>query len=193
MKKPVRSFVLCALFTALIVIGAQISIPLPLDMRLTLQMPVVLLSGIVLGSKKAAVSTAAYLVAGLMGLPVFANFSGGLAYAARPTFGFIVAFVPAAFVIGLICEKAGKTTSVVCFAAVITGFVIIYTIGLLYHFLAFALWLNNPEGFLPLFLGAGYALLIPKDFAAAVLVSLIGPKIKKYSLEDWPHEKNQHH
>jgi len=184
MKNPVRSFVLCALFTALIAVGAQVSIPLPLDMRLTLQMPLVLLCGIVLGSKKAAASTAAYLFAGLAGLPIFAGFSGGFSYAARPTFGFIAAFVPAAFVIGLICEKTEKTTPLVCFAAVSAGFVIIYTIGILYHFLAFTLWSNRPEGFLPLFLGTGYALLLPKDFAAAILVSLIGPRIKKYSLED---------
>ena len=193
MKKPIRSFVLCALFTALIAVGAQVSIPLPLDMRLTLQMPLVLLCGIVLGSKKAAASTAVYLAAGLAGLPVFAGFSGGVAYAARPTFGFIVSFIPAAFIVGLLYEKFKKKNLPACFAAVITGLLIIYTIGILYHFLAFALWLNSPEGFLPLFLGAGYALLIPKDFAAAVLVSLIGPRIKKHSLEDWPHEKNQHH
>ena len=174
----------CALFTALISIGAQISIPLPLDMRLTLQMSVVLLCGMALGSKRAAVSTTVYLIAGLLGLPVFTNFSGGLAYAARPTFGFIAAFVPAAFVIGLICEKAGKLTVPACMMAAAAGFVIIYAVGILYHCLAFALWLHAPQGFLPLFLGAGYALLIPKDFAAAVLVSLIGPKIKKYSSED---------
>jgi biotin transport system substrate-specific component len=147
-------------------------------------MPAVLLCGMALGAKRAAVSTAVYLVAGLLGLPVFSNFSGGLAYAARPTFGFVVAFVPAAFVVGLLCERPGKPTVPVCMMAAAAGFAIIYAIGILYHYLAFALWLHAPQGFLPLFLGAGYALLIPKDFAAAVLVSLIGPRIKKYSLED---------
>ena len=175
----VLSLTLCALFTALLAVGAQLSIPLPLDMRLTLQMPLVLLCGVVLGSKRAAVSTSAYLLAGLTGLPVFTNFSGGIAYVIKPTFGFIVSFIPAAFVIGLICEKAKKTSPLICFAAVSAGFVLIYVIGVLYHFFALMFWMNAPKGFLTLFLGAGYTLTLPKDFAAAILVSLIGARIAK--------------
>jgi len=180
MKESSCSMALCALFTALIVVGAQVSIPLPLDMRLTLQMPIVLLCGMVLGSKKAAASAAAYLISGLAGLPVFAGFSGGLGYVARPTFGFIASFIPAAFIVGLIYEKAGKKNSPVCFAAVGAGFAVIYTIGILYHFIALTFWLNTPTRLWRLFLGAGYALLILKDFVAAVLVSLIGAKINKH-------------
>ena len=179
-KNYTYSLTLCALFTALIAIGAQFSIPLPLDMRLTLQMPVVLLCGMVLGSKRAAVSTSVYLIAGLIGLPIFTNFSGGFGYITRPTFGFIIAFIPAAFIIGLICEKAKNANLLVYFIAVSAGFVIIYTFGILYHFLAFAFWMDAPKEFLTLFLGAGYALLIPKDFAAAVLVSFIGARMVKH-------------
>ena len=179
-RGKIISLTLCALFTALISIGAQFSLPLPLDMRLTLQMPVVLLCGIVLGAKRAVVSTAAYLISGLIGLPVFTNFSGGISYIARPTFGFIIAFIPAAFVISIICEKTKKTNLLACFTAVSIGFAIIYVVGIFYHFLALAFWLDTPKGFLTLFLGAGYALLIPKDFAAAVLVSLVGARIRKH-------------
>ena len=64
--------------------------------------------------------------------------------------------------------------------AVFAGFATIYTIGVLYHFIALAFWLNTPTGLWRLFLGAGYVLLILKDFAAAILVSLIGTKINKH-------------
>jgi len=183
-RKPARALALCALFTALMAVGAQISLPLPLEMRLTLQMPAVLLCGLALGPKKAAASAAAYLALGLAGLPVFANFSGGLAYALRPSFGFAAAFVPAAFVTGLISEKEKKAAVPVCMAAVGAGFAIVYAVGIAYHFLALALWMRAPQGFAALFLGAGYPLLLLKDLAAAALAALLGPKLKKYGSED---------
>jgi len=179
-KNYIYSLTSCALFTALIAIGAQFSIPLPLDMRLTLQMPFVFLCGIVLGSKRAVVSTSIYLISGIIGLPVFASFSGGPSCVVKPTFGFIIAFIPAVFVIGLIYEKAKHKNLLICFSAISAGLIIIYIIGILYHFIALTFWMNTPKNFISLFLGAGYALIIPKDLISAGFISIIITRITKY-------------
>ena len=62
--------------TAVIVIMAQISIPMPLGVPMTMQTFAITLAGIILGSKKGAVASLIYVLLGAVGVPVFANFSG---------------------------------------------------------------------------------------------------------------------
>ena len=79
----------CAIFTALITIGAFIQIPVPFMDYFTLQFFIVLLAGILLGSKLGALAVLLYVVIGLLGLPIFAA-GGGLAYIVRPSFGYLI-------------------------------------------------------------------------------------------------------
>jgi len=65
----------------------------------------VLIVGAALGAKRGAVTLGTYLAVGLAGLPVFAGPIAGPAYVAAPSFGFIVGFVPAAFVAGWFAER----------------------------------------------------------------------------------------
>jgi biotin transport system substrate-specific component len=98
-----RLFILAGLFAALTVFGAQIKIPLPY-VPLTLQTFFVLLSGHLLGPLYGAASQAAYLLLGLIGLPVFAE-GGGLAYIFKPTFGYLAGYPFASFVAGMIVHR----------------------------------------------------------------------------------------
>ena len=79
-----------ALFTALIAVLAQISIPLPGGVPLTLQTLAVPLAGIVLGPRRGTFSTLLYVLLGAIGIPVFANFTGGLGIVLGVTGGFII-------------------------------------------------------------------------------------------------------
>ena len=102
----------CALFAALIAIGAfiKVDIPLPMyTMHFTFQWFFVLMAGFLLGAKLATVSVIVYLSIGLVGVPVFAA-GGGPAYIFRPGFGFLLGFVLAAFVIGLLQKNVGKNS-----------------------------------------------------------------------------------
>jgi biotin transport system substrate-specific component len=92
----------CALFAVLTGIGANIKIPLPY-VPLTLQTVLVLMSGMLLGGRRAAVAMAMYMLTGLLGLPVFAG-GGGFQSLLSPSFGFVVGFIPAGWVTGRICE-----------------------------------------------------------------------------------------
>ena len=66
--------------TAVIVIMAQISIPMPLGVPMTMQTFAITLAGVILGSKKGAVASLIYVLLGAVGVPVFANFSGYVLY-----------------------------------------------------------------------------------------------------------------
>ncbi len=87
--------------SALTALGAQIAIPVPWSpVPITGQTFAVLLSGAVLGARRAFLAQALYLAQGSIGLPVFAAGSAGLAALAGPTGGYLVAFPFAAALTG---------------------------------------------------------------------------------------------
>ena len=83
---------------------AQVSIPM-WPVPITGQTLGVILVGAMLGARRGALSLALYALAGLAGVPWFANFGGGLAYALQPSFGFIIGFIATAWVVGRLSEK----------------------------------------------------------------------------------------
>lgn len=115
-----------ATFTALTVLGAKITLESG-EVPFTLQTMVVMLAGMVLGGRDAALSQIGYIGLLLIGLPVDAR-GLGFGVFAGPTWGFIVGFVPAAFVIGTICERFGNKIWVHLIAASI-GASIYFTTG----------------------------------------------------------------
>ena len=70
-----KNLMYCSLFTALIAVGAFIKIPIPF-VPFTLQFLFTTLAGLLLGSKMGAVSVIAYMVLGLVGLPIFSEGGG---------------------------------------------------------------------------------------------------------------------
>lgn len=101
-----QKMVLAALMAALTAAGAYMAIPIG-PVPIVLQSLFVILSGLVLGSRWAAASMAIYLLAGIIGLPVFAGGSGGLTKLLGPTGGYLVGFLLAAYLIGLVAERSG--------------------------------------------------------------------------------------
>ena len=123
----VRDITQTGIFTALTAAGAFISIPIG-PVPITLQSFFVLLSGIILGSKKAVFSQITYLLLGLIGFPVFAGFSGGIQSIFKPSFGFIIGYVAAAYAVGRLTEE--KTVTQYPWPAVLKGTLIIYNFRL---------------------------------------------------------------
>lgn len=99
----ITNLILCSLFTALIAVGAFIKIPVPV-VPFTLQFLFTTLAGLLLGSKKGAISVVAYMVLGLVGLPIFSE-GGGFWYVMKPSFGYIIGFCIGTYVTGLIAER----------------------------------------------------------------------------------------
>lgn len=100
-----HKLVLAALMAALTAAGAYMAIPIG-PVPIVLQSLFVILSGLILGSRWAAASMAIYLLAGIIGLPVFAGGGGGPAKLIGPTGGYLVGFLLAAYLIGLVAERS---------------------------------------------------------------------------------------
>ena len=123
----VRNLVLVAGGTAFVGLSAQIAIPLPFTpVPLTLQTFAVLLTGAALGSLRGVLSMTLYAVAGIAGVPWFAEGSSGFS---APSFGYILGFILAAFIVGRIAEH-GATRSVARTAGLmVVGNLVIYAVG----------------------------------------------------------------
>ena len=170
MNSP-KNLVLCALFAALIAIGTHIRIPTPL-LPLTLQTLFVVLSGLVLGKKYGAISVCIYVIAGLIGLPVF---TGSVA---NPTFGYILGFIPGAFIAGLIAEKY-RPCFMTWFIGAVTGIVIIYAIGIPYYYFVSKWYLGNELGAKTL-LVSFILMPMPGDIAKSILAGLIVQRLSAF-------------
>lgn len=122
-----RMTVYASLLAALIAVGAYLAIPIG-PVPIVLQNLFVFLSGLLLGSRWGLASVGVYLLAGALGFPVFAGGVGGIGRLAGPTGGYLVGFLPAVFVIGLIAERAKQSVLIEVFAMV-GGALIVYLFG----------------------------------------------------------------
>lgn len=104
-----KQLTLCALFASLTAICAQIVLPLPFTpVPVNLATLVVLMAGGLLGAKNGLISMIVYLCVGAFGIPVFANWQGGVAVLIGPTGGYLVGYPAAAFLTGSLCHPVGK-------------------------------------------------------------------------------------
>lgn len=126
----VRDIFLIAAGSLLVAALAQIEILLPFTpVPITGQTFGVLLIGAALGSKRGAASLILYLIEGGIGLPFFAGGARGLSILTGATAGYLVGFVVAAYVVGLLAERGlerSVRTSIIPFIA---GTIIIYLFG----------------------------------------------------------------
>ncbi len=156
------------LFTTIITICAQISIPMPYGVPMTLQTFAIPLAGIVLGVKKGTWATLFYVLLGSMGAPVFAEFTGGLGIVFGPTGGFILSFPILALTAGLGGRNNDKVWLVV---GLVTGTVINYLCGMFY----FSLVLSSS---LATAFFACVLPFIPTSLVKIALTAVLGKSIK---------------
>jgi biotin transport system substrate-specific component len=125
-----RDLILILLGALFVAALAQVEIPLPFTpVPITGQTFGVLLVGAALGSKRGAISLASYLAFGLFGLPFFAGGAHGLDIVIGATGGYLIGFIIAAYVIGLLAERGlerNVRTSIIPF---LVGTGIIYICG----------------------------------------------------------------
>ena len=146
LSKPVVTLIelLWALIGLLLTIGANFLqaaiVDLPWTWSLTgipshflgvsYQIGAVLLSGCVGGSNAAVISQIAYLVLGLGGFPIFSQ-GGGLSYVQEPTFGYLLGFVPGAWLCGYLAFRAVPKLEWLALCC-LSGLTVIHLTGLLY-------------------------------------------------------------
>ena len=125
---------LVAAGAALTAVAAQISIPAS-PVPFTFQTLVVLLVGASLGSVRGALSMALYAVLGVVGLPVFAplkdgSHAVGMQAVLGATFGFVIGFIAAAYVVGKLAERNWSSHVLKMFVSYAVGSMVIYAFGI---------------------------------------------------------------
>ena len=129
MKKiNIHQMILVSLFAALTAAGAFVSIPIGL-VPISLQNLFTFLSGMVLGSRLGTFSQLIYILLGVVGLPVFSGFRGGLGVLLGPTGGFLTGFVFSACIIGKLIEMIDDARIWSYFVIGLLGIIIIYACG----------------------------------------------------------------
>src|ERR1041385_6463217 len=118
-------------FSLLMALSAQIVIPVG-TVPYTGQTFVVLLAGVLLGSRLGAIAMITYLVEGSIGLPFFSGGHGGLLHLMGPTGGYLIAFPAAAFITGAFAEHGWDRKFISAAAAMAIGSVVIMLSGWLW-------------------------------------------------------------
>lgn len=171
-----RMTVYCALFTALIIIGGYISIPIPVGpVPIVLADFFVMVTGLFLGAKYGLISTVLYLALGALGLPVFAGGSAGLAVLVGPTGGFLFGYLLVVSSIGFISSK-GKPSIITNMIALVVGNILLYVIGV--PWLKFQMNISWPAalaaGLTPFIAG-----IVIKIVVASALGQVLLPRFKE--------------
>lgn len=164
----------CALFAALIAAGAFIRIPVPV-VPFTLQFLFTNLAGILLGKKGGTAAVGAYLLIGLVGVPVFTG-GGGLSYIFQPTFGYLIGFLIGAWAAGAIVEKRGFQTKNLLLAGAV-DLAIVYVLGLVYYYLIMLFYVKDPVGIGVLFM-TGFVMAVPGDIVLCILSVILAKRLR---------------
>lgn len=128
-KTLFKKTTVCVIFAFITALFAQIEISLPY-VPISGQTLAVGLTATILGSRPGALSMTIYVLAGILGAPVFTGFDSGLNALTGPTGGYIIGFIIAAYVTGKILETQTFTITIACIANLV-GMIIILAIGMM--------------------------------------------------------------
>ena len=129
-----------ALMTALLCVIAPHTIILPVSpVGITLGSFLVYLAGALLGPYLGSLSVLLYLLLGFAGLPVFSGYTSGAAKLLGPTGGYLIGFIPCAFVIGMFMKKYKKGIQGVLMIVlgVVVGTLVLYTFGTIWFLVVY--------------------------------------------------------
>lgn len=170
-KLSIQELCFAGLFTAVIAVMAQISIPMPLGVPMTMQTFAITLAAVVLGARLSAISAFVYILLGAIGVPVLAGFTGGIGKFLSPTGGFLISFPIMAWIIGFGMDHRHAFRGAFV-TALIAGTVLNYVFGTA----VFCLVTKSP-----LMTGLAGCVLpfIPTAIIKAIAASLLGFVIRK--------------
>ena len=169
-----KNMILCALFVALIAIGAFIKIPVPVC-PFTLQLLFTTLAGLLLGANLGFISVFTYIIIGLIGIPIFTE-GGGPGYIFQPTFGYLIGFAVGAYFAGKLTENRQHLSYTYLIFVNFVNLFFVYGFGMIYVYIINNFYLNTPIGVWPLFLYC-FLLAVPGDIVLCIIAAILGKKL----------------
>lgn len=142
-RNKLLSMILIAFFTALTIIGTQITIPLAF-VSITLQTMFVLGAAMLLGSIRGMLSQLLYVLIGLAGFPVFSRGQSGPQMVFTLSFGYLIGFIVAPLVVGRILKSFGRVSLTSVLFAALAGTLVIDLCGIGYILTVFNLINDKP-------------------------------------------------
>lgn len=121
------NFATVVIGTILLTIAAKISVPV-WPVPVTLQSFAVAALAAAFGWRIGVATVALYIAEGMAGLPVFAA-GGGPAYILGPTGGFILGWLPMAFIVGLAADRGASGKPLPLFGAMLAGNAVSFALG----------------------------------------------------------------
>ena len=180
MKIETRDLTLIPLFTVLIIICGKITIPTIL-IPVTLQYFACLLTGILLGARRAFLAQALYLLIGLIGLPVFAA-GGGLGYVLQPSFGYLLGMLCCSTLIGWLTDRTDPDRSKLkvwqLVPITLAGWLVVYLFGLTYLLLIKNVYAGSGKTFLWA-IQVGMVPFLITDGIFSLLAATAGPRLRR--------------
>ena len=135
-NRKIKDIVLISLFSAIIVVCSFITIPAVVPF--TLQTFAVFLCLNILGAKKGIISILIYIFLGVVGLPVFSGFNGGIGALLNVTGGYIIGFIFSALTFWLVTSVFNKKPKkLINLIASFMGLIVCYIFGTLWYILLF--------------------------------------------------------
>lgn len=168
-----KNLCLIAMFAAFISVISPFSIPIG-AIPLSLATLSIYITAVCIG-KRGTLSVLVFVVLGAIGLPVFSGFRGGFDVVSGLTGGYIIGYIPCAFIIGAVRDKTKKFWPLI--PAALIGTAILYAVGTAQYMLLS----KNP--LLPSLMGCVIPFL-PGDaikITIALLISLKTGKVKMLS------------
>lgn len=176
MKSSTKNLVLTALCAALICVLAPLSVPVG-PVPISLATFAIMFAGIVLGGRLGTLAVLVYLLLGMVGVPVFAGWTAGVQKLAGPTGGYLVGYLPLAFLCGFIYhsfgrEKKGTARIMAMVAAMLIGTAVLYLLGTAWFCFSMPSTVGKA-------LGLCVIPFLPGDVVKIVCVTLIAPQVEK--------------
>lgn len=148
-RKAIRSIAKMAMLLALLIVSSYISINTGV-LKFTLQLLVIFIIGLCSTMLESVIIVSLYIILGVLGLPIFANFGGGFAYLLSPTFGFVYSFLIGVMVMQIIKNAFKKIQkykileyTLMCLACLF----VVYLIGLIHFYFVYNYYLDKSSTF----------------------------------------------
>lgn len=173
-----KRLVYIAVFTALIILGGLVSVPIPFtQVEVSFQTVFVITAGLVLGGRDGALSVLVYIAMGLFGLPVFTK-GGGPQYVFMPSFGYLIGFPIGALIAGVLRKRIKLVTRGKVFLCALIACVPVYAIGVTYQVLILYYYLHSAWAAVIAGVPA-IGVLFVKDAVLCGLTSAMYPSLRK--------------